>query len=381
MIEEMAAKQNQYHPEIVFHPGETLSEVLDEWGMGPKEFSIRTNKPEKTIIAILKGDSSITPEMAVVFEHVLKVPAHLWLSLQSAYNEYVARVENLSSVEKAIEWTKLFPVKDMVRLGWLKRTSTWFDKTSELFSFFGVSNPTAWQDYYCNQKLKVAFRISLYHTQQPYAISAWLRHGEICAKRISANIYSEPQLRALLPKIKDLMINHNSDLFSNLQDLCLSVGVKLIYTPCLPKAPISGSTRWLGNNPVIQLSGRYKRNDIFWFTFFHEIGHILLHGKKEIFLEGSDHLDDIEEAGAIEEIKKKEIEADEFAVKHTFSHEDLKCFIDNYTITEESIVSFAKKIHTHPALIIGRLQHEKKIKHNIGVRFLEQVEFGDSRLV
>lgn len=375
MTEEMAAKQNQYHPEIVYHPGETLSEMLDELGMGPKEFSIRTSKPEKTINAILKGTSSITPEMAVVFEHVLKVPAQFWLNLQSAYNEYLARVENLSSVEKAIEWAKLFPIKDMVRLGWLNRTSTWFDKTSELFSFFGVSNSTAWEDYYCKQKLKVAFRISLYHTQQPYAISAWLRHGEISAKRISANDYSESQLRALLPNIKELMINHRSDLFSNLQDLCMSAGVKLIYTPCLPNAPISGATRWIGNNPVIQLSGRYKRNDIFWFTFFHEIGHILLHGKKEIFLEGSEHLDDTSET------KQKEIDADQFAIKQTFSHEDLKDFVDNYKITEACIVAFAKEIHTHPAVIVGRLQREKLIKHNMGVKLLEQVEFGDSRLV
>lgn len=371
----MAAKQNQYHPEIVYHPGETLSEMLDELGMGPKEFSIRTSKPEKTINAILKGTSSITPEMAVVFEHVLKVPAQFWLNLQSAYNEYLARVENLSSVEKAIEWAKLFPIKDMVRLGWLNRTSTWFDKTSELFSFFGVSNSTAWEDYYCKQKLKVAFRISLYHTQQPYAISAWLRHGEICAKRISANDYSESQLRALLPKIKELMINHGSNLFSNLQDLCMSAGVKLIYTPCLPNAPISGATRWIGNNPVMQLSGRYKRNDVFWFTFFHEIGHILLHGKKDIFLEGSEHLDDTSET------KQKEIEADQFAIKHTFSHEYLKDFVDNYKITEACIVAFAKEIHTHPAVIVGRLQREKLIKHNMGVKLLEQVEFGDSRLV
>ena len=82
------AKQNQYFPQIAFHPGDTLAEKLDELEMGPKEFALRTGKPEKTIIAIMKEKSSITPEMAVQFEHVLKIPAHFWLNLQRNYDEY-----------------------------------------------------------------------------------------------------------------------------------------------------------------------------------------------------------------------------------------------------------------------------------------------------
>lgn len=91
--------QNQYNPQIAFHPGETLSEKLEELGMGPKEFSVRTGKQEKTIIAVLKGNSSITPEMAVQFEHVLKIPAHFWLNIQRNFDEYLAREERYFSEE------------------------------------------------------------------------------------------------------------------------------------------------------------------------------------------------------------------------------------------------------------------------------------------
>ncbi len=59
--------------------------------MGPKEFALRTGKPEKTITAILKGDSSITPAMAVQFENVTKIPAHFWINHQRGYDEYIAR--------------------------------------------------------------------------------------------------------------------------------------------------------------------------------------------------------------------------------------------------------------------------------------------------
>ena len=82
---------NQYIPTIVFHPAETLREKLEEMGMGIKEFALRTGKPEKTIIAVLNEESSLTPEMAVLFENVTKIPANFWINKQARFNEYISR--------------------------------------------------------------------------------------------------------------------------------------------------------------------------------------------------------------------------------------------------------------------------------------------------
>ena len=87
----MVTNENQYIPQVVFHPGETLVEKLKEMKMGPKEFAVRTGKPEKTISKVLSGKSSITPDMAVQFESVTKIPAHFWLNRQRSYDEYIAR--------------------------------------------------------------------------------------------------------------------------------------------------------------------------------------------------------------------------------------------------------------------------------------------------
>lgn len=99
----MTNKKNQYHPPIAFHPGEALAEKPEELAMGPKEFAVRSGKPEKTVIAILKGKSSITPEMAVQFEHVLKIPARFWLNMQHTYDEYIAREEQKGVLKASIE--------------------------------------------------------------------------------------------------------------------------------------------------------------------------------------------------------------------------------------------------------------------------------------
>ncbi len=362
----MATSNNQYRPQIAFHPGETLEEKLEELGMGPKEFAIRTGKPEKTVIAILKGKSSITPEMAVQFEHVLKIPAHFWLNMQRNYDEYLAREERQELLAEATVWAKQFPIANMVKKGWLPVKTTIQEKTSELLAFFSISNHTAWEDYYFNQQLKVAFRISLAHTKDPFAISAWLRKGELQAAELHAKPYNEKNFKDTLPEIKNIMAKHPENFFDQLQNICLQAGVKVVYTPCINKAPINGSTRWLKDVPLIQLTGRYKRNDSFWFTFFHEAGHILLHGKKDIFLENIEYSD---------KDKQKEIEADNFAIKWTLSREEQNQIEQHYSITEDDVIKFSKKFNTHPAIIIGRLQHDELIPYSVGRHFFVPVEF------
>ena len=355
------AKQNQYFPQSKPHPGETLIEKLGEMKMGPKEFALRTGKPEKTITAVLKGDSSITPDMAVQFENVTKIPAHFWMNHQRGYDEYIAREKRQAVIEQSVIWAKKFPLTEMIEKEWLPQVATIQEKTMAMLAFFGFSNHSAWEYYYFKQQLKVAFRISLANTNEPYAISAWLRKGELQAKD-----YSEKNFKEALPELKTVMAKHPENLYNQLQGICLEAGVKVVHTPSLPKAPICGSTRWLNDTPLIQLTGRYKRNDSFWFTFFHEAGHILLHDKKDIFLEKVEYSD---------KDKVKEKQADEFAVKWTLTEEEEATILEAVPLTEQDIRNFANQFNTHPAIIIGRLQHKKLIPFSFGTEYLEPVIF------
>jgi len=361
----MNTTRNQYNPESVSHPGDTLIEKLKELGMGNKEFSVRVGKPEKTITAITKGQSSITPDMAIKFEDVLKIKASFWLKRQMAYDEFKARVKRVEVIDSAKDWAKNFPYPAMAKFGWVATTRRIEEKVVELFNFFGVSNHLAWNSYYFEQELKVSFRISLAHTNHSYAISSWLRRGEIQTQNIKTIPYDSNLLKKSLTSIKTVMANHPEDFFIQLQKICLRSGVKLVYTPCLPKAPIHGSTRWIGDTPLIQLSARYKTNDIFWFTFFHELGHILLHGKKYISIENVDY-DDID--------KVKEDEADKFAIRHTFRDEDERDFLKQAPMSTADIIAFAKKINTHPALIIGRMHKKKYLHYSEGREFIRMID-------
>ena len=83
------ATENLYIPKNVSHPGTTLNEKLKEMGLSVKEFAGHISKPEETVNAIINGDSSITPELALSFENITKIPANFWMNRQRDYDECV----------------------------------------------------------------------------------------------------------------------------------------------------------------------------------------------------------------------------------------------------------------------------------------------------
>lgn len=358
---------SQYIPKTVSHPGQTLGYKIQELGMSVKEFSIRASKPEKTVIAVIKGDSSITPDMAVAFENVTKIPAHFWMARQRKYDEAIARKKMEAKIAESIEWANMFPLSCMTKYGWIEKAKGKSEKVKTLLQFFALSSSDAWYNYYMNQQLKVAFRISLSSTKEPYAVSAWLRQGDIQAESLTATEdFSEKLLRKKLIEMKQLMAEKPEKWHLILQSICASCGIKLVYTQPLPKAPINGATRWMsGKYPIIQMSGRHKRYDIFWFSFFHEIGHLLLHGKKDIFLENIEYDD---------KIQAKEKEADEFASKIVLSKEEEEEIVAKGAYSPADIKRYAQKFGTHHSIIVGRLQHNKRIPYYSDSQLLDKID-------
>lgn len=340
--------------------------------MSANELAVRVGKTPKAVNEILHGKCSITPDTAVALECVTKIPAYYWLNRQKSYDEYIAREKQEAELEAAGEWAKAFPLAEMIKRGYLPKTSLANEKVKALLSFFGVCSPKAWEDYYYHQQLKVTFRISLSQTKEPFAISAWLREGELRASAEKVSDYSEKKLKDLLPKIKELMTKYPVDFLDQLKRLCSSVGVKVQFIPCLPKAPINGATRWLNDLPFVQISDRYKRYDAFCFTFFHEIGHILLHGKKEIFLEDVNYSD-------CEKIK--EDEADYFASNILLSKSEESEFINSGNFSALSIRKFAKQFKIHPAFIIGRLHHLGLLPYQEGTKEIPTVDFINQAII
>ena len=299
-------EKNTYKPVRAFHPGVTLREKIVELGMSIKEFSLRSSKPEKTINAVLNGSSSITPDMAVAFEQVTRIPAHMWLNLQSTYDIYKAKEKKSESFQNpaTLAWAECFPYEIMAALQWVPETAESVEKVESLFAFFGLTSVNAWEDLYLHQELKVAFSISLQEASNPYALSSWLRRGEVLALEIeTATPFDINALKAIIPEMIALARKEHGDYIIPLRSLCSKAGIRLVVVPLIPNAPVNGCVRWIGESPCILLTDHIKDSERFWHYFFHEIGHIILHGKKDIFLEDETMCND----------PLKESEADRFA--------------------------------------------------------------------
>lgn len=343
--------------QLISPPGDTLAETIEIKGLSQPSLAIRMGRPLKTINEIIKGKTAITPETAIQLERVLGIEAAFWLEREKNYRLEMAKINDAEKILTTKEWVNNFPLVAMKKLNWINYENSTVSKANSIYAFFGVSSQDAYFNYYHKNVYQTAYRMSTSNGKNPFAVSSWLRQGELQAEKIETISYDAQKFKSILVEIKNIMINHNSNFFTSLQSICASVGVIVVHTPCLPGTNLHGSTRWLKDNPLIQLSNLYNRNDIFWFTFFHEVGHILKHGKREIFIEGLEYSNE-------ENLKEKE--ADDFAIKQTLTVEQELEIKQSLPLTNNSIIAFANKFNTLPAIIIGRFARENKDLNKLG---------------
>jgi len=341
--------KNEYQPDYEVIPGDVLAYELELRGMIQQELAKRTGLTPKHIVSIMKGKSAITSETAIKFERALGMPADYWLNLESQHQEFQARFAEEDQLEKDLDWLKKIPVSSMVKFGWINKFTNKKEQLVEVLRFLGIASVDQWDDIW--PSLKVAYRKHGLHEVYPEAVSAWLRQGELEASAIQCNSYDKANFRNALDEVRGLTTQPPEVFVPAMQELCAAAGVAVVFVRSLPKTCVSGATRWVSaNKAIIQISLRYKTDDHLWLTFFHEAGHILLHGKKELFLEGTNGLN-----------AEKENEANVFARNELIPKKEFSQFISNGIFTKASIIDFAASIGIAPGIIVGNLQHKKKL--------------------
>lgn len=339
---------NQFQPDYEVAPGEVLALELEGRDMTQNELSVRTGLTAKHLISIAKGQSSITPETAVKLERALGMPAQYWLNLEMLYQETRARLNDERKLQMDLDWLKRFPLSTMIKLGWLAKHKDAKTQLVALLEYLGIAGVEQWAKLW-RDDLQVAYRQHTTHEIYEEAVSAWLRRGEIEAAAISCEPFEKSRFRASLDAVRQLTACTPSEFVPKMQACCAQAGVAVVFVPSLPKTGVSGATRWLSSSKaLIQLSLRYKTNDHLWFTFFHEAGHILLHGRKELFLEGLNGLD-----------AEKEQEANAFAERELVPQQVFTSWLKTTPrLTKTAIVEFSNTVGIAPGIVVGQLQHK-----------------------
>ena len=273
-------------------------------------------------------------------------------------------------LEKESHSLSFFPLPAMRKFGWItscniKKAEEKIAQTRELLSFFGIATFDQLKEI---KSLAPVWRKAQGKEACQYALAAWVQQGMRLAQAITAKPFDPVGLRAQIATLRSFTRQDPEDFESALVELCARHGVAVTFVPHLPKSYVNGAAYWLGDKTVIQLSLRFKWADIFWFSFFHELGHVLLHLKtrKNTFIdnEGDSRNSDVMEA-----------EANQFAANTLIPERDYTKLLSRNYRDPKVVQQFADDIGISAGIAVGRLQFDDHLHPSQLIELKTQFEW------
>ncbi len=339
----MAAKY-AFQPDYTVPPGTTLKETLDAKSLSQADLSLRTGLSEKTISQIINGVAPISFDTAERLELATGVPASFWNRRELSYREALTRVEEMQKLKADVDWLKEVPVRFLVERKCVEATSDKPHMVRQVLKFFGVSSVDSWRKTWISPAAQ--YRGQKVQRKRPGYVAAWLRTGELAAERTECAPFDARVFRRALTTVRQLTRERIKVWYPRVIAQCAQAGVAVAFVREIPRAGVSGATRWLTKDKaLLMLSLKYKSDDQLWFSLYHESGHILLHGKRDVFLESGQDTS-----------TREEDEANAFARDLLIPPEYMRRF--HLLKSRAAIRRFAREIGIAPGIVVGRLQHD-----------------------
>jgi addiction module HigA family antidote len=351
----MSSIRYRYDPDHVAPPGALVAEYLQAHEMSARELARRCGRSAKLIVEILGGKAPLEPETALQFERVLGLDATIWLNLEAAYRLHLARQQDDRQLAKHHVWIKDFPLGELQSRGFLTKSDDEADRVRQFIQFFGVGSVHACRERF-SEMAEVAYRHSPSFKSSKEALLVWLRIGEIEAQNIETKDYDKNAFVEVLRDIRTLTVKPIEEFAPKISRLCANAGVAFVIVRPIRQLALSGISRWLTpRKALIQQTLRHLTNDHFWFTFFHEAAHLLLHSRKSVFL-------DNEDSGNAD--PDDEREANEWAANFLIPDAIMNRWISRSSLKEEDVRKFAQEQQIHPGIVVGQLQHRGLIGYH-----------------
>ena len=332
-------------------PGTSLSDLMKRKGVDRFALADQAGERVEVIDELLAGRGRITNSLASAFADALGGSVDFWLRRERQYREDLTR-QRLMEAEDSSEWLDEMPVSELVASGWIGQDTNG-TPLQKLLSFFGVSNLSEWRLRYRGLASAVSFRTSPVFASHLGSTLSWLRIGELVAARQQTDELDLVRLRNVLPEMRALCrIKDARSFLPKLTSLCNSAGVALVVAQAPKGCRASGAT-WLTStgSAICLLSQRYKTDDQFWFTFFHEMGHLCLHSDRSMFLEDGDEVSGDEED-----------EANQFSAGILIP-DQARQRLGELPRTHKAVIRFAMTIGVSPGIVAGQMQHMRLIPY------------------
>jgi plasmid maintenance system antidote protein VapI/Zn-dependent peptidase ImmA (M78 family) len=341
---------SNFQPNWVSPPGDTISDILKERNISHEDFAKSMGESFEFITELIHGVIPITQNIADKIGQVLRTSADFWMRRESQYRESLKR---LTKAEED-KWLAELPLRDMIKFGWLKKTE---NQLQTCLEYFNVPDVWTWRRKYKEAIAITAFRTSATFVSKTAAVSAWLRQGEIKSQGIKCKPWNKSLFAEKLNDIRILTTEKDPKKFlPKLTEICSECGVALVIARTPSGCSASGATKFLSEDrALLMLSIRYLSDDHFWFTFFHEAGHLLLHGNRKLFIEN-------EKADKNEKINEEEREANEFSAQ-VLIPQKYQRRLRSLSISDRSIITFAREVGISPGIVVGQLQHIRRVEY------------------
>lgn len=342
----VAERSDAWSPDWAVHPGEHLAEYLESRGWSQAEFARLAGLTPKLVSTIINGTNPVTAETALKLEHVLGMKADIWTGLQADWDLHEARKARQQGAEECRAFLRRFPVKELTSRGVLPKGVSVEAMCDRLLTFLGIGAPSAFEAKLRN--LAVQHRHSKSFESDEGHVVAWLMLGELHARAMKLPSFDEARFVQAVAEVRELTCEAPEVFAPRMIEVCAASGVAVVFEPPLSKTRLFGSARWIeGDRAIIQMSLRMKSNDHFWWTFFHEAGHVMLH-RGRAFADDQGGVGD----GAEEE-------ADAWAEEQLVGRDRFDQFCQTFPRSEAAVCTFASQVGVHPGIIVGMLQHRR----------------------
>ena len=351
----MAAKKIGISRDLIIHPGETIADVLEDRGITQAELASRAGVSPAYVSNVIAGKKGISANFAMGLEYALGVPKSFWLNLQANYEAELLEVneeQTITDEERKVREDLKDIVKYLRKQGKMLIGENKDESILSLRKVLQISNIT-------NLKEMIptgAFRMAGNAAVNPNVLGAWIRLCQLAGndKTISAK-FEKKYTNDLIQEIKSIMCCKNAELQRDLKNVMEKYGIDFSVVKNFRGAPVHGYISQKNDGiyqMVLTIRGAFA--DIFWFSLFHEIGHIVNGdiGKNLKFLDYGNDYD-------------KELAADLFASNMLLSPESYKAFIQRNDFSIEAICRYAESQHVMPYIVIGRLQKEKYLAYTM----------------
>lgn len=335
----------KYSPDWIPPPGATIEDLLASSARSRQALieQLGTATSEK----LFTGRFGINSEMATYLAREVGLSKSFWLEREKLYREALER----RKFEKKL--LSDLPLREMKSRSFIKAVRSHAEDVDEVVRFFGEDSPESCRTHIDLLPVAIKQKASRAIVSRPGSLAVWIRAGEIEAEQVQCKHWNRQRLKETVQKFRQLTRKKNPASFlPELKRLCQNCGVALVIVRPPNGCTARGAVKRLSpEKMMLLLSFRHLSDDQFWFSFFHEIAHLLLHPLENIII------DDWEDS-----ITNEELEADQYAAEILIPrefHADLAMLRD-----DRSIIRFARQLGISRGIVVGQMQFKKIVGFN-----------------